>query len=192
VKQKFELDNHQSDEMENQWIVKIRSGDAAAYEELFRQYYPRLCTFAEKIVQSKQIAEEIVQEIFLKIWEHKATWTPRCPINMYLYRAAKNISLNHLKHEKVVRDWEEEEIRNLSFEDSDPEKELYRNELSAAIRQAVDQLPERCRLTYILSRQEGLKYSEIAFVLNVSVKTVETQMGRALKTLRSLLSPYLH
>jgi len=111
---------------------------------------------------------------------------------MYLYRAAKNLSLNHLKHEKVVREWENEELMKIRLSENDPEEELFQHELSFAIQRAIDRLPERCRLTFTLHRQEGLTYTEIASVLNISIKTVETQMGRALKTLRKLLLPYLH
>jgi RNA polymerase sigma-70 factor, ECF subfamily len=190
VKQKPILLDHQNDELENQVIQKIRSGDTMAYEVLFRTYYPRLCRFVLKMVQSESIAEEIVQEIFLRIWEQKASWAPKCPVHMYLYRAAKNASLNHLKHEKVVRDWEDDEIKKTFVSDTNPERELLRNELSSAIQMAINHLPERCRITFVLHRQEGLTYSEIASVLNVSIKTVETQMGRALKALRKLLLPY--
>ena len=192
MKQKLEFSDHQSCELENQWIEKIRTGDAIAYEALFRTYYPRLCRFVLKMVQSKSIAEEIVQEIFLKIWEHRATWTSQYPIRIYLYRAAKNLSLNHLKHEKVVREWEKEELMKIPLSENDPEMELFQHELSFAIQRAIDRLPERCRLTFTLHRQEGLTYTEIASVLNISIKTVETQMGRALKTLRKLLLLYLH
>jgi RNA polymerase sigma-70 factor (ECF subfamily) len=192
VKRKFENESNQYSEIERQWIEKIHVGDVVAFELLFRTYYPRLCRFVQRMVQSHPIAEEIVQELFLSIWEHRETWQPRSSIRKYLYRAVKNSSLNHLNHQKIVKDWEGEELYTTSMmSESNPEREVFNNELANAIQKAIDRLPERCRLTFTLHRQDGLTYAEIASVLNVSIKTVETQMGRALKTLRSLLLPYL-
>jgi RNA polymerase sigma-70 factor (ECF subfamily) len=176
--------------LENQWAEKVRSGDPNAFESLFRSYYPRLCRFVERIIHSKSIAEEIVQEIFLKIWENRKNWILQYPVNIYLYRAVKNSALNCLKHEKVVKEWEKEQPRESFDQVIDPEEELYQKELLNAVQRAIELLPERCRLIFILHRQDGFTYAEIAFILNISIKTVETQMGRALKTLRRLLSPY--
>lgn len=170
-------------------IWKIQSGDVKIFEALFREYYYSLSRFTTSIVKSSSAAEDLVQDIFLKIWENRQTWNPQGTIKTYLYRASKNQALNYLKHLNVVNNWAE--FSRNSFSSINPEDEFERKELLNSVNGAVNKLPEKCKMIFLLHRHEGLSYREISEVLNISISTVETQMGRALKKIREILFPYL-
>lgn len=172
-------------------INRIRRGDEEAFEVLFLSYYPTLCEFVATRVGSHEAAVELVQEMFIRIWERRITLDPLRPINRYLYRAARNRALDHLKHQRAqVR--LSGTLRSIPpSRPATPEESLRLNEISEAVRHAVEQLPERRREIFLLSRECELSYAQIADLLEISVKTVETQMGRALKALRSALSSYI-
>ena len=121
----------------------------------------------------------------------RESWSPRGTIRSYLYRAAKNQALNYLKHRRVVGSVEEFEEQSAEIARASLQEDYERKELMVAVQQAIELLPPRCKLVFALHRQDGLTYSEIADVLDISVKTVETQIGRALKILRKILKPYL-
>lgn len=175
---------------ETRSIEQIRRGDQAVFETVFKTYYPRLCRFLLRMVGSREVAEDLVQDLFLTIWTNRREWRPQASLKAYLYRAARNQAINYLKHQRVVRDWEEEARDHLGLA-SLLNEDFQSKQLEAAVQKAIESLPERCRLIFELHRHDGLKYAEIAQVLDLSVKTVETQMGRALKALRKLLVPYL-
>ncbi|HKJ80476.1 MAG TPA: RNA polymerase sigma-70 factor [Ignavibacteriaceae bacterium] len=174
-------------------IGKIQSGDVKIFEALFREYYYSLSRFTTSIVKSSSAAEDLVQDIFLKIWENRQTWNPQGTIKTYLYRASKNQALNYLKHLNVVHNWAEFSRNSFSSSSSsiNPEDEFERKELLNSVNGAVNKLPEKCKMIFLLHRHEGLSYREISEVLNISISTVETQMGRALKKIREILFPYL-
>ncbi|MBC8185284.1 RNA polymerase sigma-70 factor [candidate division KSB1 bacterium] len=174
-----------------QWIESIQNGDASVFETLFRTYYASLCGFVYQYTKSTEAAEEIVQNIFLKIWENHEKWKPHGTIKSYLYKAAKNHSLNYLKHQtRKQKIFDSEAVVEIQS-DITPADELHGRELHKAVSYAVNKLPEKCRLIFNLNRQEGMTYTDIADNLDISIKTVETQMGRALKTLRRILAPFL-
>ena len=152
-------------------------------------YYPHLCSFALKYVGTSEDAEEIVQEVFFKVWENVESIAIKTSLKSYLYGAVRNGCFNFIKHQKVKLAHAEHEkhVRQNYFQ-----KDLLEiDELREAILNAVDKLPERCREIFELSKYEGKKYKEIADQLNISIKTVENQMGKALKMLREDLAPYL-
>lgn len=169
----------------------MRLGDESALETIFRTYYPGLVGFVRRYVKGTDIAEELVQDLFLKIWSRRGSLGEIDSVKTYLYRAARNTALNHLRRRKLEHEWMEKEASIVS---EDPGQEgdepVTESELAMAVRSAVDKLPPRCREVFVLSRDGGLTYSEIAKSLGISIKTVETQMGRALKALRSSLSAY--
>ena len=171
-------------------VCQIRLGHKNAFTELYRNYYVELCNFALRFVESPDISEEIVQDVFLNIWRRRKEWSPQSP-RSYLYKSVRNKALDLLKHRKVELKWEKvTKVREIQHIES-PEQ-LYEDvELNLAVQKAIDQLPDRRKTIFLLSRDDELTYKEIATVLDLSVKTVETQMGRALKTLRQLLSNYL-
>lgn len=186
---------------EKQLIQRIQSGDKQAFEDLYRTYFPVLCDFVYRYVRSSSVSEELVQDLFLNIWIRRTEWEPEGTIRSYLYKSARNRAFDYLKHQKVERNyleerkierkWEQEsnraDVKQLRFY----KEQSVNEELVQAVENALNQLPERRKVIFTLSREEGLTYKEIADVLNISVKTVETQMGRALKILREQLCDYL-
>ncbi len=180
------------EENESELIRRISSDDKFAFEILFKKYYADLVRFSFHMTKSIEVSEDIVQDVFIKVWEGRKNLDPKRSIKIYLYRAVKNQTLNYLKHLKfesfsgIVEDFE-----NVSDE-SNPEMDLYYSELEKIVQEAIQHLPERCRLIFLLHRQNGLTYSEIAQILGLSIKTIEAQMGHALKVLKKILAPYLH
>jgi RNA polymerase sigma-70 factor (ECF subfamily) len=141
------------------------------------------------------VAEELVQEVFLYLWEHRATWSAHTSVRTYLYAAARNGALNYLRREKLdfpVRQGDPDIVERFTQAPPPADQELVMSELERDVKRAIDRLPERCRLVYTLSRQQHLSYLEIAKVLEISPKTVEVQMGRAFKALRKYLAGYRH
>ena len=136
------------------------------------------------------MAEEIVQNVFFKLWEKKDRLTINESIKAYLYRSVYNESLNYLKHRKVA-DWFMASALPQSYTDVDAFNQLAAKELEAHLAKALNELPEKCRTVFQMCRYEQLKYSEIAGELQISVKTVENQMGKALRLLREKLSGFL-
>ena len=181
--------NKATSEIDQDFLKGIRSGDQNAFEKCFRKYYPELVGFALKTLKDKDQAEEIVQDTFVRFWEQKDTIDIQFSLKAYLYRSVHHACLNLFKHEKVREKHKSHTVHTSSeADDNDPVEYL---ELQTKIQTTIDQLPDRCREVFILSRHEGLKYSEIADKLNISIKTVENQMGKALKFLRQNLSDFL-
>ncbi|MEX0906529.1 MAG: RNA polymerase sigma-70 factor [Balneolaceae bacterium] len=177
--------NNNDDEF---WIENIRKGDERAFEILFKKYYLPLTRFAWRYVKSKAIAEELTQELFTILWEKRESWDTEGSIRSYLYKSMRNLSLNHIKHQQVKDKYD----RQWMDQKENPEIEIqerYREQkIRVAITTAIEELPERSKMTYKLHRYDGLTYEEIADVMEVSVKTVESQMTRTLKILRKKLS----
>jgi len=174
----------------NDLVARIRAGDAAAFAALFETFHAPLCAFAYRYVGIREVAEELVQEVFLFIWEHRATWSVRDSVKNYLFTAVRNAAVSWLRHERVVHRREAETVVFASRPVAPADRELTANELLTAVRRAVEKLPERCRLIFLMHREQGLTYGEIAAVLDLSPKTVEVQMGRALKALRKSLAAF--
>jgi RNA polymerase sigma-70 factor, ECF subfamily len=136
-------------------------------------------------------AEEIVQGVFLTFWEKRHRIEIHTSIHTYLFRMVRNTSLNTLKHAKIKQKHACEELASSSEVSESVSQTILSNELQERIGQAIEKLPEQCRLVFKLSRFEELKYAEIATQLNISVKTVENQIGKALKIMREQLHEYL-
>lgn len=172
---------------------KIKSGDEEAFEIIFRKYYKSLIRFSWGIVKSEAIAEEIVQEIFTNVWEERQRLIIKRSLKSYLFQASKNKSLDYLKHQKIVREWSQEK-KALHMDKPRQNKlnnDLHHKILLAEVEEAIKSLPQRRRLIFILSRYQDMTYKEIAEFLDISVNTVETQISRALKTLRNNFSDLL-
>jgi len=168
---------------------RIKKGDEKAFEAFFRAHYPFLCSYATHILKDAVAAEEIVQELFIKLWVRKESLMIDTSVKNYLFRSVRNLCINHLSHIKV----KEEYIKRIQQEQHDFTEQDYESqeELMAKIQSGIAGMPEKRREIFQMSRQDGLKYREIAEKLNISVKTVETQMGLALKYLRKKLIEYL-
>jgi RNA polymerase sigma-70 factor (ECF subfamily) len=172
-------------------VRRIREGDERALEVVFRMHFAGMASFVERYVHTPDVAEELVQDIFLKIWTKRTQLAEIESLKTYLYRAARNQALNYLRRGKLERRWAEEQALEgepaTTFAADD---DASGSELAAALQEAIDRLPPRCREVFLLSRDGGLTYSEIARALGISIKTVETQMGRGLKALRNALARY--
>jgi RNA polymerase sigma-70 factor (ECF subfamily) len=162
------------------------------FEQVFRAHFKSLHSYACTIVRDEASAEEIVQGIFVKLWEKRKEITISESISTYLYRSVHNESLNHLKHLKVRAVYQSHTMRQHKIPETDKAAEkVTLNELERKLEKALRDLPEQCRTIFQLSRFEDLKYKEIADKLGLSIKTVENQMGKALKLLRLKLVDFL-
>jgi RNA polymerase sigma-70 factor (ECF subfamily) len=177
--------------LELQWARRIREGDKSAFEAMFVAYYLKLRRFVIRFVQTQDAAEELVQDLFVDLWAKRETWEVRDSLRAYLYTAARNRALSQINKRNVEETWEDEELAQLVDPGRGPHEELDRQELISHVQKVIETLPARCRLILNLSRKDGLTYAEIAQVLGISIKTVETQMGRAFKMLRERLAGYL-
>jgi RNA polymerase sigma-19 factor, ECF subfamily len=170
-------------------LEKLQQKDIKSFELVFHTYYPELCRFAQKYIPDQLAAEDLVQDLFVNLWNNLGNLMINTSLKSYLYACVRNSAFNAIKHQKVVDRYEGEIAKDVKvFHDSN---ELEVDELQQHITEAINKLPDRCREVFQLSRNEGLKYAEIAIELQISVKTVEVQMGKALKTLRSDLGSYL-
>lgn len=172
-------------------IRALAEGDITHFEMLFKTYYQPLCHYAYTYLQDKEDAEEIVQSTFLSIWEKRETLAIHAAVKPYLYAMVRNACLNVIKHNKVRQRHAGEEIALADRSHDAVMQTVASNELQGRIAVAIQSLPDQCRLVFKLSRFEDLKYSEIATELNISVKTVENHMGKALRIMREQLKDYL-
>lgn len=166
------------------WIGRIRAGDEVAFGALFRTFAPGLCAYVARYVGSSAVAEDVVQELFLTLWRRRETLHIEGTLRAYLFTAAKNRALNHLEQEQS-RDGCDGRWLERSDVPAAADGSLLLDVLD--VQRAVEQLPARCGRIFALSRQHGMSYGEIADTLGLSVKTVEVQVGRALKALRARL-----
>ncbi|MCP4311823.1 MAG: RNA polymerase sigma-70 factor [Bacteroidetes bacterium] len=175
---------------EQHQLRKIRKGDIDAFEKLFFSFYPGLLRYAETLVRKSEIAEEIVQDVFYNVWKNRDSIRITQSWKSYLYRAVYNNSMMYLRKRRREFSLEESLFTEQEGDSPDPFQELEYQEVSAIVSDILGVLPERTREIFLLNRQEGLKYREIAEQLSISVKTVEANMGKALKALRSSLEKY--
>jgi RNA polymerase sigma-70 factor (ECF subfamily) len=173
--------------------------DQKAYEELYVSLYKYLYNFAWSFVKSKQLAEEIVSDVFIKVWQKRKTLESIGNFKVYLYVATKNVSLNYLDKKKTLS---YSDIQDLSAElistYSDPEQLLITSDMMLLIHNAIAQLPSRCRLIFQLVKEDKMKCREVAEILQISTKTVENQVAIAVRKIgntvrfdigRALVSP---
>lgn len=165
-------------------IRRIRKGDKGQFESLFRSSYVSLVRYAKTIIKDYDTAEEIVQDLFFRLWRDRDKIVIESSLNGYLFRAVHNRCIHQINHNHVV----EKHTRELISKEADYSENtsdlVQYNELQSRITKIIERLPERCGRIFCMNRFEGLKYTEIAERLSVSVKTVEANMGRALKEFR--------
>jgi RNA polymerase sigma-70 factor, ECF subfamily len=161
------------------------------FERLFKDHFKSLYAYAFTILKNESIAEETVQNVFYKIWEKKVPDTIQTSLKAYLYKAVYHESLNYLKHRKVKAQYQSHVMHQQNNQYEHASKKVLVKELEIKLRDALNALPQQCRTIFQMSRFDGLKYQEIADQLGLSVKTVENQMGKALKQLRVKLIDYL-
>jgi RNA polymerase sigma-70 factor (ECF subfamily) len=169
-------------------IRRIRQGDVGQFESLFRSSYVSLVRYAKTLIKDHDTAEEIVQDLFFRLWQDKEKIKIESSLNGYLFRSVHNRCLHHIEHARVVERHAEEMLYRQTESQESPSDILHYKELQSRVASILERLPERCGKIFYMSRFEGLKYSEIAKKLSVSVKTVESNMGRALKEFRKELT----
>src|SRR5882724_4082376 len=171
----------------------LTTGNEQVFEKVFKTHFKNLHAYACSILKDESDAEEMVQQVFYKLWEKKTRWDIHTSLKAYLYRSVHNECMNHIKHQKVKTVHQQYSMlqEKQQVEKNDPAQQLTGNELEKKIFAALNDLPEQCRTIFQMSRFESLKYQEIAFQLGISVKTVEAQMGKALKRMRLKLVEYL-
>jgi RNA polymerase sigma-70 factor (ECF subfamily) len=175
---------------ENDIIGKIKEGDIGKFEILFKEYYEQLCQFGTKYLKSIELAEEIVQDTFYNIWKNKENLNIKTSLKSYLYTAVRNNCLQELRTKSLNIKYENYYKSHYVNDSISPVDELNAKELREIIDKALSSLPEKSRLIFKMSRDEGLKYHEIAEKLSISIKTVEANMGKALKQFRVYLKEY--
>lgn len=171
-------------------IARIQSGDATAFEALFRTYAAELASLAVNYLHARDDAEEIVQTLFVWIWTNRHSFNPRHGLRAYLFGAVRNRALNALRDAsttaRVMNDRAVAEQRTAPPADA----QLEESELHDIVRQTVATMPPRCREVFTLVRTSRLSYAEVAAILGITPKTVEVHMGRALAILRTRLGPH--
>lgn len=172
--------------------AQVEQSSQKAFEDLYRLFFPRLYNFAMLYVHKKEAAEEIVNDIMVKIWEKRAGIRAIENLETYLFTAVRNHSLNYLQkyshyHVTIEPETGLAEVINLD----DPEKELEWKEISFSLNMAIEKLPEQCRTVFKLIKEEGFKYKQVAEILGISPRTVETQLFRAIKKLDAVVSAYI-
>jgi RNA polymerase sigma-70 factor (family 1) len=156
--------------------------DALAYKELFLLYHSRLINFSASITHSKESAEEVVSDVFLKIWQNRNSLNRIENFHLYIYIITKNLSINRFLKSKKEKTFSlDEAVVEFKSIYLDPEQLIMTAEMFTKIRYAICELPPRCQLIFKLVKEDGLKYREVAELLNLSVKTIENQMTIALR-----------
>jgi RNA polymerase sigma-70 factor (family 1) len=171
---------------------RIRRGDVAAFEELFRAMHAPLCEVADSFVRSQAIAEEIVQDLFFALWTKRDRLPKVDSLQAYLFTAARNRSLHHLRHRAMVRRWTSwaglgADVAGVAASPPSADEALEADERRARIRGAIDRLPPRARLALVLQRDHEMTQAEIAEAMDISLKGVEKLLATARQKLRPLL-----
>ena len=168
----------------------IRQGDETVFDTVFRRFYAPLCHYATQFTDGDpDEAEDIVQQTFVKLWERRASVDIAWSVKAYLYKMVHNAALNRIRHQQTKHKYQQFNAQQLDTQHVHPEDTA--PELRERLHNALNELPPQCRNIFELSRFEQLKYREIAEQLQISIKTVETQMGKALRLMRLQLADYL-
>jgi RNA polymerase sigma-70 factor (ECF subfamily) len=178
-------------ELNNEQLIPLLlSGDEGTFESVYKHFLKPLHVYAITILKDEEVARGMVQNIFLKLWERRSTLNFSGSLKAYLYAAVHHECVNYIRHEKVKLKYQDHMVYKMK-DSAEPGNHTELNDLKQKVQEAMGNLPERCRTIFQLSRFEELKYKEIAYQLGISVKTVEAQMGKALKIMRYNLLDYL-
>ena len=171
---------------DDQLIALLQTDSDLAIDWIFRRYYPMCRIAAIRILKDEHLAEDITQDVFLELWKKREERQINIALKAYLRRSVMNRCLNHIRDQKMAFD-DEEKLPEWPSTASNALSNLETGELEQTLQKAIDDLPERCRIIFTLSRFEELKYQEIADQLHISIKTVENQMSKALRVIRLAL-----
>lgn len=169
---------------------RVKADDYEAFQIIFRVSYQRLCAYAKNMVSSPELAEEIVDDVFCSLWQHRKKIHIATSFHSYLNTSVRNRSLDCLRKLKRERIFHLDEAERVPCAQSIATERLAYEELRIQIERAVTRLPDQCRTIFRMSREQDLSYKEIARRLNISVKTVDTQIGRALRSVRQFMAAH--
>jgi len=185
-------DKHRMQESESQLIERTRGGSPEAFRVLFEKYQPILFRSVVYTLQNVDTAHDVVQETFVRVWNHRSSLQPHLPLLGYLFRISRNLVLDHLKHDAVQKKLEAETATAMYGSKDDPADSLHASMLEEKVAEVIrTKLPPKCREVFLLSRVEEMPNAEIGRQLGISVKTVENQITRGLRILRRHLRQYL-
>lgn len=168
-------------------VSQIRKGNKLAFSQLFRMYYPKLFTFIQGLLADRPLAEEITQDVFLRLWINREKIDLRLSFDSYLYTIAKNIVLNFYKKKEIEQRYIDHTLHALDTETPEAEAPFYYQDLLALVEQAVSEMPPQQQKVFRLSREEGLLNAEIAQKLGISKRTVEKHIYSSLTFLRKII-----
>lgn len=168
----------------------LRADDELALDHIFKKHYSSITITAYRMIQDKQMAEDLGQEVFYDLWRKRKQLVVQTSLSAYLRKIVSNKTLNYIRDQKI-KFGEEEPINLLETSRINPQEGLEEGELNKRIQQAIQSLPDRCRIVFILSRFQDQSYAEIAKNLDISTKTVENQISKALKIIKEKLGPYV-
>ena len=166
-------------------VKDLQEGGMASFQEVFELHFENLCSYACTILRDMDEAEDVVQNVFLKMWEKRDSLLITHSVRSYLFRAVHHQCLNQLDHRVIRQRHQDHSLREHGADTQPPE--VFPEELEARVRAAIDGLPEQCRKIFVMSRYDELRYAKIAEVLGISVNTVENQISKALRVLRDVL-----
>lgn len=168
-------------------VILIKQGDQAAFKKFFLFFQADIYRFLYRFLLDKENAEDLCQETFINFWMHRTRIDPSSYPRAYLYKIAKNLAFNYLERNNHHVSFDDE-LQIFSLAPANPEKEYDNKDLAELCEKAINELPEKCRMTFILSRYEGFDYTQISEAMDVSLQTVKNQMSKALHLLRTRLS----
>lgn len=177
---------------DEQLLLGLKAGKTSSLEQLFMRYYDALVRFVVPILKDEDASRDTVQEVFTRIWEKREKLQDDTRIKSYLYMAVRNQAINVLRKEERVQ-WvnEEQEMEAMAPREESTMKKVEEKDLQSRLQKALDAIPPKCRQVFELSRFEGMSYQQIAEAMEISIKTVENQMSKALQIMRKELLPYL-
>lgn len=183
--------NLHDDGQEQLLVEKLRSGDKTAFTVIFRKYYKDLVCFSFAYTRDTEASEEIIQEVFLKLWEHRSFLQIKTSLKSYLLKAAQNKSIDYLRHNSIQNSYAELVRRMIIPFENDTENYVLHSDLQSAFSAALNKLPAELTETFMMNRKDLLSYSQIAQKQGVSVRTVEVRISKALVLLHKELKDYL-
>lgn len=174
---------------ESELISALKKGEHEAYSYLFSRYYKDLVLYGGTIIQDQEICEDIVQNLFLHIWENREIIKIES-LKSYLLKSVKNSCLDEIKHNKIINEHTDFIIRQNSLESNSTEEYILFSEVNTKLLEAIEKLPEDEKITFKMSRIKEIKYQQIADELNVSVRTVEVRISKSIKHLKEMLKDF--
>ena len=172
--------------------IKLQTSNFDTFKVIFEKYQSDIFNFLNYKTGNIQVAEDILQETFIKLWENRENIKEDLSLKSYLYTIANNMALNYFRHKKIVVKYQVElQLAEQEHYHASPDRILEKKELQDQLMQSIGQLPEKTKIVFMLSRFNRLKYNEIAERLEISIKTVESHIGKALKILRKNFKDHL-